>query len=84
MHWAESRETNFYVLLFLIATGAISLLVVAGVCVRHFSEISDNHTAWADFGSYFGGLGGTIIAALAVNAKLQLQQLSLIGAQKRT
>lgn len=66
----------------LISAGFIALLVVGVAYFLHFGEVTSDHVRWSEFGSYFGGLGGTIIAALAlaalaVTAKIQTQQLEL-------
>jgi len=79
--WFLSRGPFFYIVA-LISAGAGALFAVAGFYYSYFSKISTNHTDWAEFGSYFGGLGGTIIAALAlaalaISAKLQMQHLAL-------
>ena len=77
----RSPGPYFYTVV-LIAIGALALVATAAVYYIHFTDISGEHHHWAEFGSYFGGLGGTIIAALAlaalaVSVKLQLQQLAL-------
>jgi hypothetical protein len=77
----QSPGPYFYIVI-LIATGALALVATAAAYYSHFTEISTEHSHWAEFGSYFGGLGGTIIAALAlaalaVSVRLQLQQLAL-------
>lgn len=80
-NWFRNRGPFFYTLL-LIFLGGLALVSVALVYAAYFGEISRDHTAWGEFGSFYGGIAGTIIAALAlaalaVTAKLQMQQIAL-------
>lgn len=79
------------IFLALLALGAIPALTVILLYAWHFAplsgyELSNEHGAWSDFGSYFGGLLGVWFAFLAfggvlITIRLQAEQLRHAQAQ---
>lgn len=73
MSATSTQIRSIYVALFVL--GAIPALLVLLICVWHFAPLSgyalsNEHSAWADFGSYVGGLLGVWFAFLAFGGVL--------------